>query len=30
VLGYLDDAAVVGWVVSCISDDIAAYRKARV
>jgi uncharacterized membrane protein YkvA (DUF1232 family) len=29
VLGYLDDAAVVGWVVSVIGDDIAAYQKAR-
>jgi len=30
VLGYLDDAAVVAWVVSCISDDIAAYQQAKV
>jgi uncharacterized membrane protein YkvA (DUF1232 family) len=27
--GYIDDAAVVAWVVSLISDDIADFRAAN-
>jgi uncharacterized membrane protein YkvA (DUF1232 family) len=29
VLGYLDDAAVVGCVVSVLADDIAAYKRSK-
>jgi uncharacterized membrane protein YkvA (DUF1232 family) len=29
VLGYLDDAAVVGWVASMIAEDIAAYKCSK-
>lgn len=27
VLGYVDDAAVIAWVLHQISDEVAAYRK---
>jgi uncharacterized membrane protein YkvA (DUF1232 family) len=29
VLGYIDDAAVIAWVVSVIAEDIAAYNRSK-
>ena len=29
VLGYVDDAALVGWVIYELADEVAAYRRWR-
>ena len=29
VLGYVDDAAVVAWVIGCISEDISEYKRSK-